>query len=39
VIATIAREKQIKAWQREKKNAFVATMNPGFLDLAEGWYG
>ena len=33
-IATIEREKQMKKWRREKKNALVETMNPGWKDLA-----
>lgn len=32
--AAIAREKQIKGWVRNKKLALIATMNPGFVDLA-----
>ena len=38
VIAAIEREKQIKSWRRQKKNALVAKMNPQFLDLATSWY-
>jgi putative endonuclease len=34
VYAAIAREKEIKGWRREKKNALVATMNPDWHDLA-----
>ena len=34
----IAREKEIKGWRREKKNALVETMNPQWKDLSEGWY-
>ena len=30
----IAREKQIKRWRREKKEALIATLNPGWRDLA-----
>ncbi len=29
----IAREKQLKGWRRERKNALVRTMNPLFRDL------
>ncbi|HEX4639631.1 MAG TPA: GIY-YIG nuclease family protein [Chthoniobacterales bacterium] len=29
----IAREKEIKAWRREKKNALVQTLNPKWEDL------
>jgi putative endonuclease len=30
----IAREKEIKAWRREKKLALVRSMNPAFRDLS-----
>ncbi|HYL86975.1 MAG TPA: GIY-YIG nuclease family protein [Candidatus Angelobacter sp.] len=30
----IAREKEIKAWRREKKLALVRTKNPAFRDLS-----
>lgn len=33
--AAINREKQIKSWRREKKNALIATMNPEWKDLYE----
>ena len=35
----IAREKEIKAWRREKKENLVATMNPAKRNLAIdlGW--
>ncbi|HWZ46062.1 MAG TPA: GIY-YIG nuclease family protein [Candidatus Saccharimonadales bacterium] len=33
----IAREKEIKGWRREKKNALVVLMNPEWKDLAEDW--
>jgi putative endonuclease len=32
--SAIAREKQIKAWRREKKVALVAAMNPRWKDLS-----
>ena len=32
--SAIAREKQIKAWRREKKVALIATMNPRWKDLS-----
>src|SRR5690242_2587410 len=35
---TIAREKQLKNWRREKKLWLIAGMNPKFKDLADGWY-
>jgi putative endonuclease len=34
VHAAIAREKQIKKWRREKKNALVTQANPTWRDLA-----
>ena len=33
----IAREKQIKRWQREKKERLIFEMNPEWKDLAEEW--
>jgi putative endonuclease len=36
---TIAREKQLKNWRREKKLWLIAGMNPKFADLAGEWYG
>ena len=35
--AAIAREKEIKAWRREK-NILVESRNPEWRDLAEDWY-
>jgi putative endonuclease len=34
---TIAREKQLKNWRREKKLWLIARTNPEFRDLAAGW--
>jgi len=34
----IAREKQLKGWRREKKNALIATLNPHWDDLAADWF-
>ena len=34
----IAREKEIKKWRREKKDALVQTMNPDWSDLSEDWF-
>lgn len=34
----IAREKQLKGWRREKKNALIAKMNPQWDDLSRGWF-
>lgn len=36
VQAAIAREKQLKNWRREKKNALVASLNPEWKDLYNG---
>jgi putative endonuclease len=33
----IAREKQLKGWRREKKNALIAETNPRWDDLAAEW--
>jgi putative endonuclease len=33
----IRREKQIKGWDRAKRLALIESMNPTWLDLAEGW--
>lgn len=33
----IAREKQLKRWTREKKNALVETKNPDWEDWGEGF--
>ena len=34
----IAREKQLKRWRRQKKNALIATLNPQWDDLAADWF-
>ncbi|MCF7804194.1 MAG: GIY-YIG nuclease family protein [Candidatus Marinimicrobia bacterium] len=34
----IAREKQIKRWNRQKKEELIATLNPEWKDLAADWY-
>ncbi|MCW5873306.1 MAG: GIY-YIG nuclease family protein [Anaerolineales bacterium] len=34
----IRREKEIKAWRREKKDALIASMNPKLEDLASDWF-
>ena len=34
---SIAREKQLKGWRREKKLNLIRTVNPEFKDLAETW--
>jgi len=33
--AAVTREKEIKKWRREKKNALVETINPNWDDLFE----
>ena len=35
VTAAIAREKEIKKWRREKKDALVNASNPGWVDLSD----
>lgn len=35
--SAILREKQIKGWRREKKDALVSNMNPEWNDLSLGW--
>ena len=37
VHVAIAREKEIKAWQREKKVALIEGMNPTWRDLSSDW--
>jgi putative endonuclease len=37
IIESIAREKQLKGWRREKKLNLIRTQNPNFKDLAETW--
>ena len=37
VRVAIEREKQLKKWRREKKNNWVATMNPQWKDLSLEW--
>lgn len=34
--AAISREKQIKGWNRRRKDALVTSMNPGWVDLYNG---
>jgi len=36
--AAIAREKELKAWRREKKIRLIQSMNPEWRDLAAGWF-
>lgn len=37
VNAALEREKEIKRWRRQKKNALVETMNPEWRDLSLDW--
>ena len=39
VEAAIAREKELKGWQRSKKVALIEASNPYWLDLAKEWEG
>ena len=36
--SAIAREKEIKAWRREKKVALIEGTNPAWNDLAADWF-
>ncbi len=36
--SAINREKQIKAWRREKKVALIDSVNPQWNDLSQDWY-
>jgi putative endonuclease len=38
VYSAIEREKQIKRWRREKKLYLIASENPDWRDLSDGWY-
>jgi putative endonuclease len=38
VWSAIAREKQIKGWVRRRKLELIASMNPEWRDLSDGWY-
>ncbi len=35
--SAIMREKEIKAWRREKKNRLVCSANPEWCDLSKDW--
>ena len=37
ILESIAREKQLKGWRREKKLNLIRTQNPTFKDLAATW--
>ncbi len=38
VISAISREKELKKWRREKKNALVNGVNPEWKDLSLDWH-
>ena len=38
VYAAISREKQLKKWNRSKKNELIKKANPQWADLSEGWF-
>ncbi len=38
VLSAIAREKQIKSWNRNKKIALIESANPTWEDLSSEWY-
>lgn len=38
VTRAIAREKQLKAWRREKKLALIEKTNPAWVGLSKDWY-
>lgn len=37
VLSALEREKEIKKWRREKKDALVLKVNEQWKDLSEGW--
>lgn len=37
VYSAISREKQLKKWRRDKKNALIAEKNPNWIDLSASW--
>jgi putative endonuclease len=37
-VSAIKREKQIKAWRREKKVSLIDSVNPQWRDLSDDWY-
>jgi len=38
IYEAIAREKQIKKWNRRKKEFLIKNENPGWRDLSKDWY-
>ncbi|MFA5021369.1 MAG: GIY-YIG nuclease family protein [Patescibacteria group bacterium] len=39
IIGAIAREKQIKRWNRKKKELLIKTLNPKWIDLSREMFG
>ena len=37
VKAALEREKQVKKWRREKKDALISAANPDWIDLSAAW--
>jgi putative endonuclease len=37
-VSAIKREKQIKAWRREKKVLLIDSVNPMWNDISQDWY-
>ena len=37
VYSALSREKQLKKWRREKKNALIESVNPKWEDLSSHW--
>ena len=37
VRSAIDREKQLKGWRRDKKNALISKANPEWIDLSKTW--
>ena len=35
--SAISREKQLKGWRRDKKNALISKTNPRWKDLSRDW--
>jgi putative endonuclease len=38
ICGAISREKQIKAWRREKKDALIESVNRDWRDLSAEWF-
>ncbi len=38
IASAISREKEIKKWRREKKDALAIAVNPEWKDLSDGWF-